>query len=164
MSEEVFVFCCHERINHMLRDRLIRHEHAVLACKFGDQRAVAAVNTRSDRRFVLLQLGNRRHIAAQRSEVDPNHNDADNPQHQAQNDQPAQPFPQAIVFARFPVGIRLPRGLEGRGGICHLQTLRRIVDLRPQSTLRANEVARISGYTKARRWRAKGAAVRCPAG
>src|SRR5690606_30721612 len=68
-------------------------------------------------------------------------------------------LPEPGILSRLLVGIWLPRRLETwRGVVCHLQTLG---DSWPSGlNLRwAGGIARISGYTKARRPLAKGARV-----
>ena len=121
MREEVLVFGRNEGLDDMQRDRLVRHEDAVLVGEFGDQGTVAGVHARGDRRFILFQLGDRWHVAPKRCEIDPERDQAENAEHHTGDCQPDSPFQPKRKAPFFLIGVRPAFGLEGRRSVvCHL--------------------------------------------
>ena len=93
MREETLVLGRHECVHDMVRDGFIRNKHPVLVCKFGDQRAITRMDSRRNRRLILLQLGDGRHLAAKGCEIQPQRHETERCKHEAQNDQAAGPNP-----------------------------------------------------------------------
>ena len=58
--EETRVFNRDEGVLHVIGNLFDRHEHALLARELSDERAIASINAARDRRFVILQIGERR--------------------------------------------------------------------------------------------------------
>jgi len=98
MREEVLVLCGHKGLHDVFRDRLVGHEYAVLIGKLRNQGSIACMHPRRDRRFVLLELGNRRHVAAECGEIGPDRDQGDDAQHEERNRAPAGPFQGAGIL------------------------------------------------------------------